>query len=91
MVWSTIRDKHWEERPAGLDWQAIHEEYRPRMDSADSMDAARDVMREMIGRLKQTHFAIFPAPVYQALNSSVEGDGWPGFEVHVLDGQGDCH
>jgi hypothetical protein len=23
-VWTTIRDKHWQKNPAGLDWQAIH-------------------------------------------------------------------
>lgn len=85
-VWSAIHDKHWEEKPAGLDWQVIHEEYRPRMEAAASTDAARAVMRDMIGRLKQTHFAIFPAAVYQALDPSGAGDGWPGFETHVLNG-----
>ena len=23
-VWTTIRDKHWQKNPGGLDWQAIH-------------------------------------------------------------------
>ena len=86
-VWSTIRDKHWEQNPGGLDWQAIHDEYRPQLEAADSTDAARAVMREMIGRLKQTHFAIFPSAVYQDLDASGGGDGWPGFEAHVLDGR----
>jgi carboxyl-terminal processing protease len=85
-VWSTIRDKHWEKNPGGLDWQAIHEEFRPKVERAATPDAARDVMREMLGRLKQTHFAIFPAPVYQDLNAVAGGDGWPGFETRVLDG-----
>jgi len=86
-VWTTIRDKHWEQNPGGLDWEAIHREYRPKMEATASTEAARAVIREMLGRLKQTHFAIFPAPVYQALDSSQDGDGWPGFEVHVLDGK----
>ena len=31
-VWTTIRDKHWQTKPGGLDWQAIHDEYRPRVE-----------------------------------------------------------
>jgi hypothetical protein len=74
-VWTTIRDKHWETNPGGLDWQAIHAEYRPRAEAATSTEAAREIMREMIGRLKQTHFAIFPAAVYQVLDADGSGDG----------------
>jgi carboxyl-terminal processing protease len=85
-VWTTIRDKHWETKPGGLDWQAIHAEYRPQVEAAATTDAARAIMREMIGRLKQTHFAIFPAAVYQVLDADGSGDGWPGFEARVLDG-----
>jgi carboxyl-terminal processing protease len=86
-VWATIRDKHWETTPGGLDWQAIHAEYRPRAEAAASTDAARGIMREMIGRLKQTHFAIFPAAVYQIIDADESGDGSPGFDARVLDGR----
>jgi len=85
-VWTTIRDKHWETNPGGLDWQAIHAEYRPQVEAAVSTDAARALMRQMIGRLKQTHFAIFPAAVYQVLDADGGGDGWAGFDARVLDG-----
>src|SRR6476660_3609002 len=86
-VWTTIGYKHWETSPGGLDWQAIHAEYRPRVEAAASTEAARGIMREMIGRLKQTHFAIFPAAVYQVLDADGSGDGWPGFDARVLDGR----
>jgi carboxyl-terminal processing protease len=85
-VWSTIRDKHWEQNPGGLDWQAIHDEYRPQAEAAASTDAVRAIMREMLGRLRQTHFAIFPSAVYQILDPAGGGGGWPGFEVRVLSG-----
>lgn len=58
-VWTTIRDKHWERNPGGLDWQAIHAEYRPKIEQAASTEQARQVMRDMLARLHQTHFAIF--------------------------------
>jgi carboxyl-terminal processing protease len=85
-VWTTIRDKHWEKNPGGLDWQAIHEEFRPKIDQAASMDQARAVIRDMLGRLHQTHFAIFPASVYDDVDVEGGGDGSTGIDVRILDG-----
>jgi len=86
-VWTTIRDKHWQVKPGGLDWQAIHDEYRPRVEKASSHDEARAVIQEMIGRLKQSHFAIIPAVVYTVLDDEVEsGSGTTGIDLRVLGG-----
>jgi carboxyl-terminal processing protease len=85
-VWTTIRDKHWQTKPGGLDWQAIHDEYRPRVEKAASHDDARAVMQEMLGRLKESHFAIIPAVVYSALDDDGTGPGTTGIDVRVLGG-----
>ena len=85
-VWTTIRDKHWQTKPGGLDWQAIHDEYRPRVEKAGSHDEARAVIQEMIGRLKQSHFAIIPGVVYSVLDDEGEGPGNAGIDARVLDG-----
>jgi carboxyl-terminal processing protease len=85
-VWTTIRDKHWEKNPGGLDWQAIHSEFRPKIEAAASMESARGVMREMLARLKETHFAILPASVYGEADADSAGDGSPGIDLRVLDG-----
>ncbi len=90
-VWTTIRDKHWEKKPGGLDWQAIHDEYRPQVVKAESTDAARAVMQAMLGRLKETHFAIIPAAVYSETgdtdsdSSKLAGEGSPGIDLRVVD------
>jgi hypothetical protein len=86
-VWTTIRDKHWQKNPGGLDWQAIHAEFYPRILNAKSDDEALSIMREMLGRLKQTHFGIFPAAVYNAVEGEGGGDGSPGIDTRVLGGQ----
>lgn len=86
-VWTTIRDKHWQTKPGGLDWAAIHAEYRPRVENAASHDAARAVMQEMIGRLKQSHFGIIPAAVYSVLDDDASGPGVTGMDVRVLAGE----
>ena len=86
-VWTTIRDQHWQKNPNGLDWNAMHEEFRPRMDKAETIDDARAVMREMLGRLKQTHFGILAASVYADVDVDGGGDGSAGIDVRVLDGR----
>src|SRR5580704_16453429 len=84
-VWTTVRDKHWQAKPGGLDWQAVHDEYRPRVEKAASRDEARAVIQEMLGRLKQSHFAIIPAVVYSVLDDEGEGPGYSGIDARVLD------
>ncbi|MEO8026720.1 MAG: S41 family peptidase [Bryobacteraceae bacterium] len=89
VVWTTIRDRHWQKQPGGLDWEAIRNEYRPRVERAETKQAARQAMTEMLGRLHQTHFGIFPSEVYE----STSGDGAPagtatiGIDVRILGGE----
>ncbi len=83
-VWTTIRDKHWEKNPGGLDWNAIHREFLPKIEQANSTEQARGLMREMLGRLKETHFAIFPANVYEDVDAESGGDGTPGIDLRIL-------
>jgi carboxyl-terminal processing protease len=85
-VWTTIRDKHWQKDPGGLDWQTIHMEYRPKIEKAQSAEDARRVMSEMLARLHQTHFAIIPATVYGDVDVAA-GEGSPGIDLRVLDGK----
>src|SRR5579884_2330750 len=87
-VWITIRDKHWEKNPGGLDWHAVHEEFRPKIEQAQTMEQARAVLREMLGRLHETHFAIFPGGgVYDAVQEGVQGPGSTGIDLRILDGE----
>ena len=64
VVWQTVNDKHWDPAHGGVDWNAVHEEFRPRIEAATSMKEARGVMTEMLGRLGQSHFGIWPREVY---------------------------
>uniref|UniRef100_Q02AR6 Peptidase S41 n=1 Tax=Solibacter usitatus (strain Ellin6076) TaxID=234267 RepID=Q02AR6_SOLUE len=89
-VWSTIRDKHWDPKLGGVDWQATHDELRPKVEAAKSDAAVREILNEMVGRLKQTHFGIFPGDVYHDLDASGEhdsGDADIGIDLRVIDGR----
>src|SRR6202034_860264 len=86
-VWTAIRDKHWEAKPGGLDWQAIHDEFKPKIEAADSMDAVRAVMSQMLARLHQTHFGIVPADLYSNVDASHSGDVTAGIDIRVIGAQ----
>ena len=87
-IWSTVRDQYWDPTFGGLDWSAVHDQLRPQIERATTMSQAREIMRQMIGRLGKSHFAIIPSDVYGDLDSREEGGtGTAGFDVRVLEGR----
>jgi carboxyl-terminal processing protease len=101
VVWETVRDKHYDPDLNGLDWDAIGEEYRPRVAQAETMSEVRTAMREMLNLFGQSHFGIIPASSYESIDGdddddAAEGDdpsgseekdehGYAGIDIRVLD------
>jgi len=89
-IWTTIRDRHFDPTLGGLDWSAVRDSLRPRVDHAGSRGEARAAMERMISLLGQSHFQIIPAPVLRALGQEPgEGTpgGSPGLDARVVDGR----
>lgn len=95
-VWTTIRDKHWDNSFASSAWQQVHDELLPQVKAAPSMQEARRVIGEMIERVHLTHFGLIPNDLYESLDqpgksrrvsSPFAAEGAPGFETRVIDGQ----
>ena len=87
VVWKTIRDKHFDPKLGGLDWQAVHDASRPKVEAASTMKDARARISEVIERLHQTHFGIIPAELYAGLENPNEGPGEVGLDVRLIDGR----
>jgi len=90
-VWTTIRDRHWDPKLGGLDWNAVRAELRPRVGRAKSVAEARVVLREMLARLKQSHFGILPLSTLDAIRGNAPknhhgGVGDVGITVRYLHG-----
>lgn len=84
-VWKTIRDKHWEARPGGLDWQKVHDELRPKAEQAKTAEEMTAIMSDMLARLKQSHFKIIAASAYKDMDIEASwGSGDAGFDARVL-------
>ena len=67
-VWTTMRDRNWDPELGGLDWDAVREEVRPRVASANTMSEARKAMTDMLKRIEQTHLSLIPASVYSEID-----------------------
>jgi carboxyl-terminal processing protease len=83
-AWKIIRDSHFDPRMNGLDWQAVRAELGPRAARARTDNELRDVIREMLGRLGLSHFALIPSggDASGAPASDLTGD--PGFDVRLI-------
>ena len=87
-VWSTVRDKHFDPALAGLDWDAIRRELRPRVERAETRDQVRDILWELVGRFKQSHFQILPAELYEPAAAGTTGPaaGTTGVDARIIGG-----
>jgi carboxyl-terminal processing protease len=83
-AWQTINDTYFDPAFGGLDWAGVKSELRPRAEKADSPDEVRAVIREMLGRLKQSHFALLsPASTQDALPGAVRAP----IDIRIIDGE----
>lgn len=57
-AWLTVNDTYYDPAFGGLDWASVRHELRPKVESAGSANEQRAVIRDMLGRLKQSHFAL---------------------------------
>ena len=87
LVWTTIRDRHFDPKIGGLDWDAVRAELRPKVIAAKDRDEVRAILGDMIARLKLTHFGIVPMPSLADLEpEDVKEYGGVGLDVRPLDG-----
>ncbi len=64
LVWSTVRDHNPDPKLNGLDWDGIHESFKPRIEKARSASEVRGILREMIARLGVSHYSIIASNQY---------------------------
>jgi len=88
-VWTTIRDKHWDQELGGVDWDSARVELESELEAAGTMPEARAVMRRLIARLGQSHFNIISRNAYDDLRGPdvKNTDGVTGLDVRVLGGR----
>jgi carboxyl-terminal processing protease len=70
---------------AGFNWQAVHEQYRQKLEAAGSKEEANRVMSDMLAQLPSSHLAIIPEWAYNSGSAERGGHGSTGMTVTVID------
>lgn len=86
VAWQKINDTYYDRTFNGVDWNSVKRELRPRAEAARTPDELRDVIRAMIARLKESHFALVPGSAALDHNAR-DTSGDPGFDVRFEAGQ----
>jgi carboxyl-terminal processing protease len=87
-AWTIIKNTHFDKTMHGLNWDAVRDELRPRAATAKTPAELRLVIRNMLGRLGLSHFALIPSgPDTPGDGNGTSGDssGDPGIEVRLID------
>ena len=86
-AWTIVRDSHFDPKMNGVDWDAVRAELRPRALAARNAGDLRAVIRDMLGRLGQSHFVIIPGSADAPGDAPADASGDPGFDVRIVAGQ----
>lgn len=91
-AWRIIAETHWDTEFNGVDWEAVRQELRPRAAEVKSLLELRAVIHDMLSRLGQSHFALWPGDALGDLRAG-DGDeaggggGDLGFKVMLVEDQ----
>lgn len=61
-AWTYMRDNFFDPNFNGVDWQAVHATYAPRVNAARTPDELRRLIQLMVGELNASHLGISAAP-----------------------------
>ena len=72
LVWTTVRDQHFDKTLNGVDWDAVRVEFEPKVRAAASQDELRGLLSEMLARLDANSPAatMMPSALPLALTAS---------------------
>ena len=87
IVWSTVKEKHFDPTHGGVDWDKVREQYAPRAAAAKSDLEFYSLLRQMLGELKQSHFNIIPPEAVVEDSSPEPKGGGIGIDIRLVDGQ----
>jgi carboxyl-terminal processing protease len=74
-VWELVRDRFYDRRLRGLDWEAVRSHYRPQLDAAASDDGGASDINRMLDELKASHTRYYTRddPAYYQLADIFSG------------------
>jgi carboxyl-terminal processing protease len=69
-AWTRIRDTYYDPAMRGIDWVAVRDELYPAAAASRTYGELRGVLREMVGRVGESHFGIIPIEAARAIEQA---------------------
>ncbi|HSL20444.1 MAG TPA: S41 family peptidase [Vicinamibacterales bacterium] len=85
-AWRIINETYYDPSFNGVDWEAVRRELRPRAEVAETPEETRAIIREMITRLRDSHFTLLPEGRTPTDPPSRDTSGDPGLDIRYQDG-----
>jgi carboxyl-terminal processing protease len=83
-AWTIIRDTHFDVTMNGVNWEVVKTELRPRAAAAGTDSELRAVIREMLGKLGQSHFALIPSTADTSTGGRLDLGAGPEFDFRLV-------
>jgi carboxyl-terminal processing protease len=87
-VWQTVNQAHYDPTFGGVDWQAVHEQYKPQMAAlAENKEESFFLINQMLFELNLSHLlAVYPDDLKRYM-PVLFAEGGIGVDVRLLDGE----
>jgi carboxyl-terminal processing protease len=82
VIWQTVNDRCFDPDFGGLDWDEVHDRYRPLIAAGESGEDFFRIMNQMLFELDVSHLGVAPA---DELTPGLSDEGSIGIDVRLLD------
>lgn len=84
IVWSRVKETYYDPTFGGVDWDAVGQRYRARLGVIRTESGLYELLQQMLGELRRSHFHIYPPGTFVEEGDSLEKQGSVGLDVRVL-------
>lgn len=86
-VWSVVNERFYDPNFNGVDWEAVHDEYQPRIAAAEDGKTFYTLINEMCFELGVSHIGVFPADQAEQMDPVTSAPGTLGIDIRLIDDQ----
>ena len=87
IVWQTVNETYFDPTFGGVDWNEVHDRYRPLIAAAESDEELYSLINKMLWELNVSHAAIIPPGYWPHILPTIFAEGSIGIDVRLLDGE----
>ncbi|MCS6817984.1 MAG: S41 family peptidase [Blastocatellia bacterium] len=84
IVWGRVKEKYYDPTFGGVDWDAVGQRYRTRLEGIRAESELYALLQQMLGELRRSHFHIYPPGTFVEEGDPSEKQGSVGLDVRVL-------